>query len=105
MPSTPEPPDINPYLASEVTDRVVDPLKRSKPGPVAVIFSVMTALAVACITFGVTFFFTCLGLDSTQSLNNEFGFALLILVSGITSVAAFVFTVWGFLKIVRAMKQ
>ncbi len=105
MPTTPEPPDANPYVASEVTDRVIDPLRSRQPGPVAIFFSVVTGLVVACLTFGATFFVTCLGLNSTKSMNNEFGIAMVFGIAGLTAIAAFVFTLWGFLKIVRAMKQ
>ncbi|HQX52619.1 MAG TPA: hypothetical protein PK992_18830 [Planctomycetaceae bacterium] len=105
MPTPPEPPDSNPYVVSEVTDRVIDPLRSRQPGLVAIFFSVVVGLVVACLTFGATFFVTCLGLTSTTSMNNEFGVLAVFGIAGLTAIAAFVFTLWGVLKIVRAMKQ
>lgn len=95
----------NPYEASAVPDQSIAPLSRSQPGPVAIVFSVFIGLTVAVVTFAVTFFFTCLGLTPTRAIDNEFGFIILILIAGITAIAAFVFTTWGILKIVRALKS
>lgn len=97
-------PDENPYLATQVTDFAVSVSDRSKPGTVAIVFSVMTGLAVAVLAFAATFFFTCLGVNSINSLRGDFGMVLVFGISGVTTVAAFVFTVWGFLKVVRALK-
>ena len=105
MTTPPDLTDNNPYIASEVMERVVDQSQRSQPGPLAIISSVLLGLVVAFVVFVATFFFTCLGLSSTKTLDNRFGFVLLLLIAGITAIAAFVFTLWGILKIVRAMKQ
>ena len=102
MPSTPEPPDVNPYVAPEVTDIAASATDRRKPGTLAVVISVVLGLVVAVLVFGATFFFTCVGVMSTRSLDNEFGILLVFLVASLTTVAAFVFAVRGFLKIARA---
>ncbi len=105
MPSTPEPADINPYIASEVTDIATSVTDRRKPGALAVVMSVALGLVVAVLVFGATFFFTCLGVMSVGSLDNEFGMVLTFSVASLTTVAAFVFAVRGFLKIASAMKS
>ncbi len=104
MPESQQPED-NPYLATQVADVAGSVSDRSQPGTVAIVFSVMTGLAVAVLTFGVTFFFTCLGVNSIDGLRGEFGMVIACVVAGVTTVAAFVFTVWGFLKIVRSLKR
>ena len=101
----PQQPDENPYLATQVADIATSVSDRSKPGTVAIVFSVMTGLAVALLTFAATFFFTCLGVNSIDGLRSEFGMVIVFVVAGLTTVAAFVFTVWGFLKVVRALKS
>lgn len=100
---TPQP-EENPYLATQVADISTSVSDRSQPGTVAIVFSVMTGLAVAVLAFAATFFFTCLGVNSINSLRGDFGMVLVFGISGVTTVAAFVFTVWGFLKVVRALK-
>lgn len=105
MPSTPEPADNNPYIASQVTDIAISATDRRKPGTLAVVTSVALGLVVAVLVFGATFFFTCLGVISVGSLDNEFGLVLVFLVASLTTVAAFIFTVWGFLKAARTMKK
>ena len=96
--------DDNPFTASEFRERVADPSKRSKPGPIAVFFSVVLGLVVAVVVFAATFFFTCLGVSSIKGLDNEFGFALICGIAGITAIATFAFTFRGIQKIVRALK-
>lgn len=98
-------PEENPYLATQVADIANSVSDRSQPGTLAIVFSVMTGLAVAVLTFGATFFFTCLGVSSIYGLRSEFGMVIVFVVAGLTTVAAFVFTVWGFLKVVRALKS
>ena len=98
-------PDENPYLATEVAEIATSVSDRSRPGAVAIVFSVMTGLAVAVLTFAATFFFTCLGLNSVDSLRGDFGMVLVFGITGVTTIAAFVFTVWGFLKVVRSLKR
>lgn len=98
-------PEDNPYLATEVADIAMSISDRSKPGAVAIVFSVMTGLAVAVFTFVTTFFFTCLGVNSIDGLRGGFGMVLVCVVAGVTTVAAFAFTVWGFLKIARSLKR
>ena len=87
---TPQP-EENPYLASQVAD-----------------ISVMTGLAVAVLTFCATFVVTCLGVISVgpvARMPSGFGLAVVFVVAGLTTVAAFVFTVKGFLKVVRSLKR
>lgn len=105
MNEPPQKPEENPYLATQVADVAASLSDRRQPGTVAIVFSVMTGLAVAVLTFGVTFFFTCVGVNSIDGLRSEFGMVIVFVVAGLTTVAAFVFTVWGFLKFVRAMKS
>jgi hypothetical protein len=101
---TPQP-EENPYLATQVADVASSAPERSQPGTAAIVFSVITGLAVAVLTFGVTFFFTCVGVNSIDGLRSEFGMVIVFVVAGLTTVATFVFTVWGFLKIVRSLKS
>ncbi len=101
---TPQP-EENPYLASQVADIATSVSERSQPGPVAIVFSVMTGLAVAVLTFCATFFFTCLGVTAVGRKWSDFGMVVAFVVAGLTTVAAFVFTVRGFLKVVRSLKK
>ena len=87
--SEPQQPEDNPYLATQVADIAGSVSDRSQPGKVAIVFSVMTGLAVAVLTFGVTFFFTCLGVNSIDGLRDEFGMVIVFVVAGLTTVAAF----------------
>ncbi len=101
--SAPEP---NPYEVSPFTDPAAIRDDRSKPGPVAVGFSVTLGLIVAIATFCVTFFFTCLGMISVQQPEiNEFGEVIVFAVAGVTALAAFMFTVWGVLAVVKLFKR
>ncbi len=99
--SEPQQPEDNPYLATQVADIAGSVSDRSQPGTVAIVFSVMTGLAVAVLTF----FFTCLGVNSIDGLGGDLEMVLVLVIAGVTTVAAFVFTVWGFLKIVRSLKR
>jgi len=101
----PQPSEENPYIATELTDIATSVTDRQKPSTVAVVFSVVLGLVVAVLVFGASFFFTCLGVMSVRSLDNEFGMVATFLVASLTAVAAFVFTVWGRLKILRALKK
>ena len=101
----PQQPEENPYEATQVADIATSVSDRQKPGTVAVLFSVILGLVVAVIAFGATFFFTCLGVLSIDGMNEDNGMVFASLVAGPTAVAAFIFTVWGFLKIVRAFKR
>jgi len=92
-------------VASQVADISTSASDRSHPGAVAIVFSVMTGLAVAVLAFAATFFFTCLGVNSIDGLRGDFGMALVFVTTAVTTVAAFVFTVWGCLKIVRSLKR
>lgn len=98
-------PDENPYLATEVAEIATSVSDRSKPGAVVIVFSVMTGLAVAVLTFVATFFITCLGVISIDSRGSEFGMVMVFVISGVTTAAAFAFTVWGCLKIGRSLKK
>lgn len=101
---TPQPED-NPYLATQVADIATSVSDRSQPGPVAIVFSVMTGLAVAVLTFCATFVVTCLGVISVGPVARMPRLAVVFVVAGLTTVAAFVFTVKGFLKVVRSLKR
>ncbi len=104
---TPQP-EENPYLASQVADIATSVSDRSQPGPVAIVFSVMTGLAVAVLTFCATFVVTCLGVISVgpvARMPSGFGLAVVFVVAGLTTVAAFVFTVKEFFKVVRSLKR
>ena len=100
----PQQPEENPYEVAQVAEIATSLTDRQKPGAVAVAFSVVLGLVAAVIAFGVSFFATCVGLDSIGAVdvNSELGIVFLFLVAGLTAVAAFVFTVWGLLKFVRA---
>lgn len=98
-------PDENPYLAPQVADIATSVTDRQKPGAVAVVLTVVLGLVTAVIAFAVTFFFTCLGMLSIDGLDNESGWGVVLLVAGLTAVAAFIFTFGRFLKVVRAMKS
>ena len=103
--SEPQQPEDNPYLATQVADIAGSVSDRSQPGTVAIVFSVMTGLAVAVLTFFATCVFTCSGMQSIDGLRGVDFDVLVFVIAGVTTVAAFVFTVWGFLKIVRALKR
>lgn len=82
-------------------ERVAEPSDRSQPGPLAIFFSILSGLVVAVVVFAATFVFTCAGLRWDDELGIEFVFV----IAGITAIAAFAFTLWGILKIIRAIKQ
>lgn len=100
-------PEQNPYEATQVAEMATSVTDRQKPGTVAVAFSVVLGLVLAVIAFGVSFFATCVGLVGIGAVDvdSALGLAFLFLVAGLTAVAAFVFTVWGLPKIVRALKS
>ena len=100
-------PEQNPYEATQVAEMATSVTDRQKPGTVAVAFSVVLGLVLAVIAFGVSFFATCVGLDGIGAVDvdSASGTAFLLLVAGLTAVAAFALTVWGLLKIMRAMKS
>ena len=103
----PQQPEQNPYEATQVAEMATSVTDRQKPGTVAVAFSVVLGLVLAVIAFGVSFFATCVGLVGIGAVDvdSALGLAFLFLVAGLTAVAAFVFTVWGLLTIVRALKS
>lgn len=94
---------VNPYVAPQVHD--APPFDRKKPGPVAIFFGIVIALAMAGLTFCVSFFFTCLGVMSVSNGPGVISEALVFLIAGLTAIAAFALTLWGFLKVVRSMKS
>ncbi len=98
-------PEPNPYEVSPFAELAASPDQRSKPGPVAVVFSVILGLVVAIAMFCVTFFVTCLGVSSVRELDNEFGFFIMCAIAGLTAIAAFLFTYWGIMKLVRMFKR
>ena len=99
--STPEP---NPYEVSPFTDPAASPDPRSKPGPVAVVFSVILGLLVAGVVGIATFLATCLGTYEYTRVENT-SFAIAIPVAVLTAIAMFLFTYWGLLKLVRMFKR
>lgn len=107
--SEPQPPEDNPYLASQVTDIATSVGDRKTPGPVAIIFAILVGATTAVVTFCMTFFFTCLGLAGLVpgggGWTSDAAFPLSLLVGVVTAIAATWFAVWGFLKVVRALKN
>ena len=89
-------PEENPYLVTQVADVATSVSNQSRPSTAAIGCSVMAGLAVAVPAFVIT----CEALIFTR-IRDEVGIGII----GVTTVAAFVFTVWGFRKIVRALKR
>ena len=104
--STPEP---NPYEVVPFPDSVASPDDRSKPGPVAIAFSVILGLLIAAVVWQGTIFFTCVGLgyDFLDIVFNmsESDWWIIFTVAGVTGIAAFVLSVMGMLKLVRMFKR
>ena len=90
-------PEENPYLVTQVADVATSVSNQSRPSTAAIGCSVMAGLAVAVPAFVVT----CEAVIFFDGLRDGVGIGIL----GVTTVAAFVFTTWGFLKIVRALKR
>lgn len=95
-------PDPNPYIAPDVLD--IPPQASQKAGPVAIFFGFIIASTLAAAAFGLSFFFTCLGVMSIGG-DGDFAMVLIWGISGLTTIAAFVFSLWGFLKIVEGFKR
>ncbi len=103
--SEPQKPEDNPYVATQVADIATTAGDRRAPGPVAILFAVVLGAATAIVTFCLTFFFTCLGLPNVAP---SFDSTVLVIVFGIaiaTTIAVTWFAVWGFLKLVSAVKS
>ena len=64
--SAPEP---SPYAAPGVVDS--SPQFVQKAGPIAVFFGIVLAGVLGAITFGLSFFFTCLGVSSMGAMANS----------------------------------
>lgn len=103
--SDPQQPEDNPYLTTQVADVAQTVGDRKTPGPVAIIFAILLGAATAVVTFCVTFFFTCLGLTGPGGSGSNATFPAAILVGILTAIALTWFAVWGFLKIVTALKS
>lgn len=107
--SEPQSPDDNPYLASQVPDIATSVGDRKTLGTVAIIFAILLGVTTAVVTFCMTFFFTCLGLTGLVpgrgGWTSDAALPLSMLVGVVTAIAATWFAVWGFLKVVRAMKN
>ena len=101
------PADQNPYEVAQVggMNPFSEPARPRPPGPIAIFFSVVLGLTVAAVTLCVTFLFTFPGVRSTQSLNDEGGIVIVVLVSALTAIVAFVFTVWGLLKMGKLFRS
>jgi hypothetical protein len=99
-------PEENPYLVTQVADVTGAVSDRKSPGPVAV-FAVLLGAATAIVTFCVTFFFTCLGLTGPGGSSSSPGvtFSTVLLIAIATAILVTCFAVWGFLKILRALKS
>ena len=97
--SAPEP---SPYEAPNVVD--ASPQFTKKAGPIAVLFGIVLASVLGVITFVLSFFFTCLGVTSMTS-NGELEAVIVYGISGLTAIAAFIFSFRGFLKIVEGFKS
>lgn len=102
--SEPTPTEDNPYMATQVADIATSEIERPKPGIVAVVLSVILGLLAGLLAFGATFFFTCLGVASLGGMDSGFGVLTVFSVSVVTGLVAFVFTIRGFLMMVRTFK-
>jgi hypothetical protein len=91
----------DPYTVPEVPD--IPPNTSRRAGPIAIFFGFLIACVLAAVAFGLSFFFTCLGVVSIAG-DGPFALILVWTISGLTTVAAFAFSLWGFLKIVVAIK-
>ncbi len=98
-------PENNPYLATQVADVARTVGDRKTPGPVAIIFAILLGAVTAIVTFCVTFFFTCLGLTGPGGSGSNATLPAAILVGILTAIALTWFAVWGFLKIVTALRS
>ena len=92
-------PEENPYLVTQVADVASSEPDHSRPGTEAIGCSVIAGLAVAVPVFVITC--EAVILTDVRIIRGGVGIGIL----GVTTVAAFVFTVWGFRKIVRALKR
>jgi drug/metabolite transporter (DMT)-like permease len=92
-------PDDNPFLAPQSKDIARDVRPRGKPSVLATVVGVIVGLMIAAVVFCGTFFVTCLGLLSFTQQPGELGEISVFVISGLTAVAAFVFTVWGIRRI------
>ena len=99
-----QPPEDNPYVATQVADVATSEIERQKPGIVAVLLSVILGLVAGLIAFGATFFFTCLGVASLGGMDSGVGALAVFSVSVVTGLVAFVFTFRGFQTMVRTFK-
>ncbi len=97
-------PDTNPYEVMPFPDSVASPDERSKPGPVAVVCSVIVGLLASVVLGIATFVATCLGVYE-YSRADETSVAIAIPVAVLTGAAAFLFTYWGMLKLVKMFKR
>jgi len=95
-------PGPDPYIAPDVLDIPAD--MSQKAGPIAIFFGFVIACALAAATFVLSFFFTCLGVVSVVGDGN-FAWILVWGISGLTTIAAFAFSLWGFLKVVEGFKR
>jgi hypothetical protein len=59
--SEPQKPEDNPCLATQVADMPLSEGNKT-PGPLTIIAAILIGGVTAVVTFGLTFFFTCLGL-------------------------------------------
>jgi len=100
--SEPQPPEDNPYEATQVADVATSEIDRRKPGIVAVVLSVILGLVAGLIAFGATFFFTCLGVASLSGMESGFGTLGVFSVSVVTGLIAFVFAFRGIQIMVRS---
>lgn len=95
-------PAPNPYVAPDILD--IPPDTSQKAGPIAIFFGFVIACVLAAATFGLCFFFTCLGVLSIGG-DGPFAWIVIWAITGLTTLAAFAFSLWGFLKIVEGFKR
>ena len=100
--SEPQPPEDNPYVATQVADVATSEIDRRKPGIVAIVLSVILGLVAGVIAFGATFFFTCLGVASLGGMESDVGIMGVFAVSVVTGLTAFVFAFRGIQIMVRS---
>jgi hypothetical protein len=72
-----------------------------QPGGIAYTISILIAVAVSIPVFMVTFFFTCLGVISVKSLDNEAGLAITAIIALATTIVSLILVTKGILALIR----
>ena len=101
----PQQTEENPYIAPHVADIAETVGVRKTPGPVAIIFAILLGATTAIVTFCATFFMTCVGLMEQAAILGDSAIPMSTFAGVVTSIGVTWFAVWGFLKIVTALKS